>query len=197
MAEDDDVAAFVAAREQSLLRLGWLLTADADEAQDLVQEALARVLPRWRRIAPGAREAYVRATMRTLCVDRWRRRRGLRVWSVAEIPDRDDSASGRDSVDAQLTLRTALRRLTQRQRAVLVLRFYEDLSELQTAQEMHVSVGTVKSQTKHALDRLRTLAPELAEAFGRSLPSGPASARRDLDSGRVTTGLPPFEEVQG
>ena len=53
MAEDDDLAAFVAAREQSLLRLGWLLTADADEAQDLVQEALARVLPRWGRIAPG------------------------------------------------------------------------------------------------------------------------------------------------
>jgi RNA polymerase sigma-70 factor (sigma-E family) len=195
--EDDDLAAFVAAREQSLLRLGWLLTADADEAQDLVQEALARVLPRWRRIAPGARESYVRATMRTLCVDRWRRRRGLRIWPVAEVPDGDDGASGGDGVDAQLTLRTALRRLTPRQRAVLVLRFYEDLSELQTAQEMQVSVGTVKSQTKHALDRLRILAPDLAEAFGRSLPPGSVAAQCDPDAGRLTTAVPPIEEVQG
>src|SRR4051794_14731502 len=138
MAEDDDLAAFVAAREQSLLRLGWLLTADADEAQDLVQEALARVLPRWHRIAPGAREAYVRATMRTLCVDRWRRGRGWRIWPVAEVPEGDAAGSEGDSVETQLTLKTALRRLTARQRAVLVLRFYEDLSELQTAQEMQV-----------------------------------------------------------
>jgi RNA polymerase sigma-70 factor (sigma-E family) len=197
MAEDEDPAAFVAAREQSLLRLGWLLTADADEAQDLVQESLARVLPRWRRIAPGAREAYVRATMRTLCVDRWRRGRGLRIRPVAEVPDGDARPGDGENVDAQLTLRSALRRLTPRQRAVLVLRFYEDLSELQTAQEMQVSVGTVKSQTKHALDRLRTLAPDLAEAFGRSLPAAAPSTRRRLDSGHVTTGLPPIEEVQG
>jgi RNA polymerase sigma factor (sigma-70 family) len=123
MVDDDDVAAFVAAREQSLLRLGWLLTADADEAQDLVQDALARVLPRWRRIAPGAREAYIRATMRTLCVDRWRRGRGLRVWPVAEVPEGDAPGSAGEDVEAQLTLKTALRRLTARQRAVLVLRF--------------------------------------------------------------------------
>jgi DNA-directed RNA polymerase specialized sigma24 family protein len=134
--------------------------------------------------------------MRTLCVDRWRRGRGLRIWSVAEVPDGDRAGEG-DSVDTQLTLREALRRLTPRQRAVLVLRFYEDLSELQTAAEMQVSVGTVKSQTKHALDRLRVLAPELAEAFGRALPPGSSSGPRRPDSGRVTTGIPPIEEVQG
>jgi DNA-binding CsgD family transcriptional regulator len=113
------------------------------------------------------------------------------------VPDGDDGASGGDGVDAQLTLRTALRRLTPRQRAVLVLRFYEDLSELQTAQEMQVSVGTVKSQTKHALDRLRILAPDLAEAFGRSLPPGSVAAQCDPDAGRLTTAVPPIEEVQG
>src|SRR4051794_5103301 len=161
MDDDEDLAAFVAARGQSLLRLGWLLTADADEAQDVVQEALARVLPRWGRIAPGARETYVRATMRSLCVDRWRqrRRRGWRVWSVADVPEGQPQSSHGDRVEAELTLKAALRRLTPRQRAYLVLRFYEDLSEQQTAQEMHVSVGTVKSQTRHALDRLRTLSP--------------------------------------
>jgi RNA polymerase sigma-70 factor (sigma-E family) len=194
--DDEDVAAFVAAREQSLLRLGWLLTADADEAQDLVQEALARVLPRWRRIAPGAREAYVRTTMRTLWVDRWRRRHGRRIWSVAEIPEGDANESHGDAVEAQLTLKAALLRLTPRQRAVLVLRFYEDLSEQQTAQEMKVSVGTVKSQTKHALDRLRTLAPDLAEAFGRSLPAASPSPH-DPGSGDISNRLPPLEEVQG
>ncbi len=157
--------AFVEARGQSLLRFAWLLTADADSAQDLVQEALTRLVPGWGRIAPAAREAYVRTTIRRLWVDGWRRRHGRQVFPVAEPVER-----GRDPepVEDRLTVHRALARLTPRQRAVLVLRFYEDLTERQTADALGVTVGTVKSQTRDALDRLRVLAPDLAEAFGRT-----------------------------
>jgi RNA polymerase sigma-70 factor (sigma-E family) len=171
MRDEAAFTAFVVARGPALLRLGWLLTADADAAQDLVQEALARVVPKWDKIAIGAREAYLRTTIRSVWVDGWRRRRG--AWLDA-VPDLPEVAAVRDDADgaaARLTLDAALARLTPRQRAVLVLRFYEDLSEADTAAALGCSNGTVKSQTSHALGRLRTLAPELAEAFGREHPA--------------------------
>ena len=74
---------------------------------------------------------------------------------------------GPDAVDARLTLAAALARLTPRQRAVLVARFYEDRTEVDAARVLGCSVSTVKSQTRHALERLRLLAPELAATFGR------------------------------
>jgi len=157
--------AFVEARGPSLLRFAWLLTADADSAQDLVQEALVRVVPGWGRISPATREAYVRTTIRRVWIDGWRRRHG---WRVVPMADLAEVTAAPDGADERLTLQQALARLTPRQRAVLVLRFYEDLTERQTADAMGVTVGTVKSQTRHALDRLRVVAPDLAEAFGRT-----------------------------
>ena len=74
---------------------------------------------------------------------------------------------GADAVDTRLTLAEALARLTPRQRAVLVARFYEDRTEVDAARVLGCSVSTVKSQTRHALERLRVLAPELAATFGR------------------------------
>ncbi len=179
MRDEAEFTSFVRARGPALLRLGWLLTTDADAAEDLVQEALVRVVPTWDRVAPGAREAYVRAAMRSLWIDGWRRRRGRLLSVVADLPEaallragrRVAGAAGTDATEGtagRLALMDALARLTPRQRAVLVLRFYEDLTERQTAESMGVTVGTVKSQTRHALDRLRVLAPDLAEAFGRS-----------------------------
>jgi RNA polymerase sigma-70 factor (sigma-E family) len=174
--------AFVVARGPALLRLAWLLTADSDAAQDLVQEALARAVGRWDRIADGAHEAYLRTTIRSVWVDGWRRRRGAWLDVVPDLPD-DPAAGTRpgpgdtaDDTASRLTLEDALARLTPRQRAVLVLRFYEDLGEAATAQALGCSTGTVKSQTSHALARLRVLAPELAEAFGRApvVRTGPA-----------------------
>jgi RNA polymerase sigma-70 factor (sigma-E family) len=155
--------AFVEQRGPALLRLAWLLTADADRAQDVVQDALLKVLPRWRAIAAkGDPEPYVRSVIRTSHVDGLRRRR-LREVAL------DDTLTDGERVDAtahlatRVTVQTALQRLTPRQRAVLVLRFYEDLTETATAHELGCSVSTVKSQTRHAIARLRVLAPELTD----------------------------------
>ena len=165
---------FVHERGPALLRLAWLITADADAAQDLVQEALLKVLPRWRQItAKGQPEPYVRTVIRTTYVDGLRRRRLREVtlddgWGDADgrLADaRDDTAPAATRV----TLQQALARLTARQRAVLVLRFYEDLTEVATAAELGCSVSTVKSQTRHAIGRLRVLAPELADLVAPTL----------------------------
>jgi RNA polymerase sigma-70 factor (sigma-E family) len=161
---------FVVARGAALLRTAYLLTADRQLAEDIVQEALSRVIGRWSRIAgAGDPEPYVRRVIYTVVVDRSRRR------SAAERPtdETDQNAiSAPDQADravAQVTLGAALTRLTVRQRQVLVLRYYEDLSEAQTAEVMGCSPSTVKSQTAHALARLRLLNPELAASFGRPI----------------------------
>lgn len=159
---------FVDERGPALLRLAWLLCADGDAAEDLVQEALVKVLPRWRRIvAGGAPEPYVRSVIRTTFVDGWRRRRLREVLVDADtaLPEPAATPDPATGVAVRLTVQAALLRLTPRQRAVLVLRFYEDLTETATARELGCSVSTVKSQTRHAIGRLRVLAPELADLF--------------------------------
>ncbi|MFI7586295.1 SigE family RNA polymerase sigma factor [Spongisporangium articulatum] len=154
--------AFVAARGEAMLRLAWLLAADDPPAEDLVQEALTRVFRRWDSIAPGKHEAYVRTTIRSVWIDSFRRR-GARVALdvVPEVPEAAGPDGGLEGTAVRLSLRAALARLTPRQRTVLVLRFYEDLSETETARAMSCSTSTVKSQTRYALARLRELAPEL------------------------------------
>jgi RNA polymerase sigma-70 factor (sigma-E family) len=159
-----------AARGAALLRTAFLLTGDRHLAEDVVQEALSRVVGRWSKIAgAGDPEPYVRRVMYSVVVDRSRRRSSREQPSddvTQDLPHPDQA----ERIATRLTLREALLRLTIRQRQVLVLRFYEDLSEAQTADVMGCSAATVKSQTAHALTRLRALNPELAEAFGR--PSG-------------------------
>ena len=183
MRPEQDLAAFVAARGPALLRLAWLLTADGPAAEDLVQDALARVIPRWGSISAGAHEAYLRATIRTVWIDTWRRRQvrggfdvvpALATGGRAE-PGADDV--GVEGMPDRLAVGSALARLTPRQRAVLILRFYEDQTERETARALGCSVNTVKSQTRHALERLRVLAPELAEAFGRGTTETAAAGR--------------------
>lgn len=161
----DGFRAFVTARSGALARTAYLLTGDRHLAEDLLQEALGRTAGRWDRlVAGGDPEPYVRRILYTCAVDGWRRRRPVEVLGAApvELPVPD----GSDAVDRRVVLRDALARLTPHQRAVLVLRFYEDRTEVQTADLLACSVSTVKSQTRHALARLRVLAPELADAFG-------------------------------
>jgi RNA polymerase sigma-70 factor (sigma-E family) len=178
MGETPDLAAFVAARGPALLRLAWLLTADTAAAEDLVQESLARTIPRWSSIGAGAHEAYLRRTIRSVWIDTWRRRRARGGWDLVQVHEMQRSEpmandSGMEGTPDRLTVASALSRLTARQRAVLVLRFYEDQTERETARALGCSVNTVKSQSRHALERLRILAPELSAEFGQG-PVGPA-----------------------
>ncbi|MFG3638839.1 SigE family RNA polymerase sigma factor [Micromonospora sp. NPDC047762] len=159
----DGFADFVRAETAGLTRLAYLLTGDRHHAEDLVQVALARVAVRWERIADP--RAYLRRVLCTQAASWWR-------WRRARPPERLDGALPErpgpgDDTDLRLVLSAALARLTARQRAVLVLRYYEDRTETETAQLLGCRVGTVKSQTRHALGRLRVLAPELAELVGR------------------------------
>lgn len=165
----EDFEAFARARWLPLLRTATLLTGDAHAAEDLVQETLARAAQRWAVVsAAGSPEAYVRRILYTRSIDAWRWRRHQP--DPAEVTERLGAGSPDEAgrADARLTLATALARLTPRQRAVLVLRFYEDRTEVETAAALGCSVNTVKSQTRHALGRLRVLAPELAHTFGRT-----------------------------
>ena len=152
--------AFVAARSAALGRTAVLLAGDRHLAQDLLQDALAKVASRWDRVvAAGDPEPYVRRVLYTCAVDGHRRRR-LREVLTGDLPDvRADDASG--AADRRLVLQAALARLSPRQRAVLVLRFYDDATEVQAAAVLGCSVSTVKSTARDALARLRALAPEL------------------------------------
>ena len=175
--DDREFRDFVAARGHALLRTGFLLTGDQQLAEDLLQTALEHAVRRWSSLRDrGALEAYVRRTMYREQVSRWRLR-STRELPAATVPEPRPHAGADDRVENRVVLAAALMRLGTRQRTVLVLRFFEGLSESQTAFVMGVSVGTVKSQTRHALDRLRTLAPELAELVNEadSAASAPAS----------------------
>jgi RNA polymerase sigma-70 factor (sigma-E family) len=159
--------AFVGARSAALGRTAFLLTGDRQLAEDLLQEALIRVAGRWPKVvAGGDPEPYVRRVLYTCAVDGWRRTRPVELLGdVPDAPGGDDA----ESATRRLILRDALTRLTPHQRAVLVLRFYEDLTEVQAAAALGCSVSTVKSQTRHALGRLRVLAPDLADTFAPAL----------------------------
>ncbi|MEU4218849.1 SigE family RNA polymerase sigma factor [Actinoplanes sp. NPDC026623] len=157
-----DFDAFVQFRTPALLRSAYLLTGDQHLAEDLVQSALGLTHRAWRNLhATGNAEAYTRKTMYHLQVSRWRRRRVVE-WFSGDLPDRPGVQSDHaEHTVLRLSLLSALSRLTAKQRAVIVLRFYDDLTEVQAAETLGVSVGTVKSQTAKALERLRLLAPEL------------------------------------
>lgn len=154
---------FVHARGQALTRYAYLLVLDARIAEDLVQQALLEVASRWSRLKDGNPEGYARKVILNAAASRARRRRILREDSVAELPDRAEIADPTDHLDQRLLFTDALRLLPPRQRAVLVLRYYDDLSESETAAVMGCSVGNVKSQSHHALARLRELVPDLKD----------------------------------
>jgi RNA polymerase sigma-70 factor (sigma-E family) len=173
-AREDEYALFVRARGHALLRSAYLLTGDQYLAEDLVQEALARTHRAWYRLhETGNAESYARRTMYHLQVSVWRRRKVAEVLP-GEIPE-PAHRPGPDDTDAiirRMTVERALRSLSPKQRAVVVLRYFEDRSEVEAADMLGVSVGTVKTQTRRALERLRKLVPEFgslrtAEETGR------------------------------
>ena len=155
-------ATYVAQRRPALVRTAYLLCGDVHLAEDLVQVALVKAVAHWGRIADHP-EPWLRKVIVNDHINRWRRHRGREALTDA-VPDAPAVDGGRD-----LDLLRALAGLAPRQRAVVVLRYYEDLTEQETARVLGVSVGTVKSQHRDALARLRDVLPHLA-AEGAALP---------------------------
>ena len=160
----DDLRGFVHARGAALSRTAFLLTGDRHAAEDLVQETYAETVRRWRSIDGSDPEPYVRRILYSRFVDGLRRRR-LVESSTGTVPEQASSDRWEGAAVDRLSLAGALGRLTVHQRAMLVLRFYDDLTEVQTAAALGVSQSTVKSQTRLALRRLRELAPDVLAAF--------------------------------
>jgi RNA polymerase sigma-70 factor (sigma-E family) len=161
MAAADDFHDFVVHRSPALSGAAYLLTGDHQLAEDLLQCALAKTYRHWRRVREGSPEAYVRRAMYHQHISWWRRRRPAEALE-AEPAQRAHPDPSDDTV-LRLSVAAMLRRLTSRQRAVIVLRFYEDLSDAQVAEVLGCTVGTVKRHGHDALRRLRIIAPELVE----------------------------------
>jgi RNA polymerase sigma-70 factor (sigma-E family) len=154
-----DFTEWVVARQHRMLRTAYLMTGDLHRAEDLLQEALIKVALRWPKLREGNPDAFVRTVLYRDNVSWWRRRRESPVEQVTDSAARHDA----DASERGLLVRQALATLTAKQRAVLVLRYFDDLTARETAEILSVSIGTVKSQTSTALTRLRERAPELAD----------------------------------
>jgi RNA polymerase sigma-70 factor (sigma-E family) len=162
-----DFEEFVAARYTALLRTAYLLTQDRGLAEDLVQTALAKCWLGWKRIRYDDPGPYVhRVLVNTYTA--WWRRRWNSEYPTEELPQGGGPVPDH-AVDDRADLADALRRLPRRMRAVVVLRFYEDLSEAETARILGCSAGTVKSQTSRALAKLR-IDPALLDQTPRRQP---------------------------
>jgi RNA polymerase sigma-70 factor (sigma-E family) len=156
--------AWATARQGPMFRTALLLTGHREDAEDLLQVALAKVALHWSRVSrTGAPDAYVRKILYHQLVS-WRRLARYRREYVAEdagalVAVADPAAAS----TVRIALARALAKLTPKQRAVIVLRFYSDLAESEVAEILSCSVGTVRSQTHRALARLRVMCPELSE----------------------------------
>lgn len=151
---------YVAASTPLLLRVAYLMTGDQRDAEDLVQSALTKTYLAWPRIRHyEALDAYVRRIMLNARTSAWRRSRGTR-WvpletTEGEYPPVMQAQAQADAVELRESLRPALMKLTRRQRNVVILRYYLDLSEAETARVLGISIGTVKSTSWSAIHKLR------------------------------------------
>jgi RNA polymerase sigma-70 factor (sigma-E family) len=165
---DEEFARYVRARQHRLLRAAYLVCGDTHLAEDLLQGALTKLAARWDKVRHENPDAYVRRILYRDAVSSWRRTRRESLSSLpVDVPVHDRSSQTGQRVD----LERALAELTPKQRAVVVLRFFEDRSEVEAAEALGVSVGTVKSQTHAALGRLRTLLPDFAPHLSGKDPS--------------------------
>lgn len=158
--DEDSFADYVHDSGPRLKRLAFLLTGDLSEAEDLLQSAYIKVMPRWEKVRRyDIPDAYLRRVMISIRSSWWRRMQG-REKLVADVPEsqpRTGAPDLSDSVVQQQALLQALRALPDRQRTAVVLRHWCDLSEAETADSMGCSLGTVKSNTSKGLAQLRTV----------------------------------------
>lgn len=159
---EEEFTAFVAANHGRLLHIADLITGDAARAEDLLQTVLARTYLRWSKVRQDNPLGYVRTGLANARTDWWRRlswreRPTAVLPEIHAVPDHAGLVVGRDAVQR------ALAGLTGRERAVVVLRFYEDLSEVEIARVLRIAPGTVKSACSRALAKLR-ISPELTES---------------------------------
>ncbi|MFC4585986.1 SigE family RNA polymerase sigma factor [Sphaerisporangium corydalis] len=165
MDDDPRFEDFAGDRADALLRYGYVLTGNPHDAADLVQEALVRLRGSWPKVRRKQDpEAYVRTTMTRLHINAWRRRRREHLtWDPPEPASADDPFARSDD-DAELW--ELLAALPRRQRAVLVLRYYEDRTDAEIAEILGISRGTVRSQASRALDKLRSPVATASPANG-------------------------------
>jgi RNA polymerase sigma-70 factor (sigma-E family) len=158
---DEEFRQFMQGRWPVMVRLAYGLTGDLGHAEEVAQAAFAKAYAAWPRVVrAGNPDAYVRQIVINEHRNRFRKRR-VHELSTDTPPERNtvDASAG---IDSRSALLTALRALAPRQRAVIVLRYWLDLSEAEAAAALNCSVGTVKSQTSRALAILRK-SPELVE----------------------------------
>ena len=157
---DVEFVEYVRARQHTLLRAAFLVCGDAHLAEDLLQGALVKLARQWERVRDEAPDAYVRRILYRDAVSSWRKRRHEVVGIQPAVPEPLDRWDA-EEVERRLDVLRALDALTPRQRATVVLRYFEDRSERDTAEILGCSVGTVKSQTHDALVRLRAAMPRV------------------------------------
>ncbi|MEU6237611.1 SigE family RNA polymerase sigma factor [Kitasatospora sp. NPDC047058] len=180
--EEADFQAFTRTRWTHLVRTAYLLTGDWHHAEDLTQTALAKAYRSWRRVSKAdSPDAYVRRMLVTCNSDRFRKRRvAERLTEV--LPDVTAADDAVDQIDQRRSLLAALAALPTRQRAVVVLRYWDDRTEAETAQALGCSLGTVKSQASKGLAKLRARSGLVA------VPAGPAAPDDRSVPGRISAG---------
>lgn len=169
MDDSEGFQEFVRGRLATLSRVAYLLAGDHNLAQDLVQSTLMKVALHWRQVRDASDpDMYVRRVLYNERISAWRRLgRGAEIMTDSP-PERRSTVDEAEAATRRLMLRQALARLTPRQRATIVLRYFEDMSVAEAAEVLGCTPNAVRSQTHHALGRLRVLAPELAELIDDS-----------------------------
>jgi len=151
-----EFTAFMVEAEPVLGRMAWLLCGDVHRAEELVQQALVRTYAAWPRARAGDPLAYARRILTNLRIDTWRARRREFLVPPDELPAGSRSSGSQAHAERDVLVR-ALRQLSPQRRRVVVLRYLMDLSEREVADELDVSVGTVKSTASRGLEQLRVL----------------------------------------
>ena len=154
---DDEFVEFASANSARLQRAAYLMTGDRHQAEDAAQAALVRVYAAWGRVRRKDPYAYARTVLANLITDQWRR--PIREYATEQLPERPVPRDVADDVTRRRWLISALQTLSPRERTVVVLRHFFDITEVDVARELNLSLGTVKSLNSRALAKLRVSIP--------------------------------------